>query len=77
MMDVATGKCELADGDAAPAGEPDSAKVGELTLSAVESAPEKPRNPFERQRVVQATNAAGAVAWEHEIAAPILLPPLP
>ena len=77
MMDVATGKCELADGDAGPAGEPDSAKVGELTLSAVESAPEKPRNPFERRRIVQATNAAGAVVWEHEIAAPIFLPPLP
>jgi hypothetical protein len=83
-IDVTTGKFEslaaakIKEGGYFPlAGDVLSAKAGDLTLSCEDGPAKNAKNPFQRQRTLQAVNASKQVVWRHEIAAPIFLPPLP
>ena len=81
-MEVATGKCELPGkdnkGDAVVIrDEINSVKIGDTTLSVEDGPAKNGRNPFQQQRSVQARNAAKAIVWQHAMAAPVFLMPLP
>ncbi len=82
-INVITGKCtalepdKIAEGKYFPIpGDVQSANAGELTLTYKDGAAKNAKNPFQRQRTLQAANG-DKVVWQHEIAAPIILPPLP
>jgi hypothetical protein len=83
-VDLDTGKVEPLDADKIAAGKffpiPADAitpKAGALTLLVKDASAKNPKNPFEKQRILQSLNHAKEVVWQHEIAAPIFLPPLP
>jgi hypothetical protein len=54
---------------------PGTAKLGGRTFTLLDQA--VPGKTFQRRRLLRATDAAGAELWQHEIAAPVFLPPLP
>jgi hypothetical protein len=81
-IDAKTGKIEsLSDAQIKagkfPLGGPLTTKVGALTLSVQEIAAKNAPNPFQRQRVLIATNAEKQVVWQREIWTPIFIPPPP
>jgi hypothetical protein len=83
-VDLDTGKIEPLDADKIAAGKffpiPADAlipKAGALTLIVKDASAKNPKNPFEKRRTLQAVNEAKEVVWQHEIAAPIFLPPRP
>jgi hypothetical protein len=83
-VDLDTGKIKPLDADKIAAGkffpipaEAVTPKAGALTLIVKDASAKNPKNPFERRRTLQAVNEAKEVVWQHEIAAPIFLPPRP
>jgi hypothetical protein len=83
-VDLDTGKVESLDAENIAAGKffpmpPDvvSLKVGTLTLQLQDGPAKNSKNPFEKRRTLQAVNEAKEIVWQHDIAAPIFLPPLP
>jgi hypothetical protein len=83
-IDVVTGKFGSLSKEEIPGGhffpitnDVSTADVGDLTLSLKDTSKKDAKNPFQQQRLVQGVNAAKTVVWEHEIAAPVFLIPLP
>lgn len=82
-VDLDTGKIEALAADRIKtmkllpiANEPPVTKVGNLTMS-IEDMPAKMGNPFQMRRMIRATNDMKQVVWQHEIAAPVFIPPPP
>jgi hypothetical protein len=83
-IDLDTGKIESLDVEKIAAGkffpmpaEATNPKVGALTLQVQDGSAKNAKKPFEKRRTLQAVNEAKEIVWQHEIAAPIFLPPLP
>jgi len=79
-----TGKVELLDDDKIAAGkffplsmDAANSNVGALTLQVKDGPAKDAKNPFEKRRTLQAVNEAKEIVWQHDIAPPIFLPPLP
>jgi hypothetical protein len=80
-IDLTTGKFEQLDKDKIAeffplANDVNNAKVGEMTLTVKDGPAKNAKNRLQRQRLLQADDANGTV-WQHEIAAPVFLPPRP
>jgi len=80
-IDLKSGRVEALESNKIPKGTPQtvaapppSAKIGDRTLS-IEDTP-IPGRPFQQKRTLRAAEN-GKVLWQHEIAAPVFLPPPP
>jgi hypothetical protein len=83
-IDIESGKVEMLEGDRVPPGlpkevpaGPGSVKLGDRVYRIVDQPAGKPGRPFERKRTLEAADADGKTVWQHEIKAPVFLPPLP
>jgi hypothetical protein len=83
-VDLDNGKIESLDAEKIAAGkflpmpvETVNPKIGALTLQVQDNPAKKSKSPFEKRRTLQAVNEAKEVVWQHDIAAPIFLPPRP